>query len=273
MFSATTVAGTVLFSSQFYFMNSVVYKESDADGLKFYNDNKGYNQMDKMKHAYTTYVFSYLAYDYLRRSGVSKNRSIIYGGSFGLALMAQKELFDGIKGGGFSWGDMAANTVGALMVMGQEYFFDEQVVKFKFSFYRSDCSRKTPRLLGDNFLDCYMKDYNSQSFWLTTNLNRIIPTNYIPDWVSLSVGYSSNNIYGKYENPIEYEGIDLSEYERYRQFLLSLDVDWSKIRTNSPILKPILGVMRFIKTPFPTLEYNSKGKFRFYFMPVFNIRF
>ena len=47
---------------------------------------------------------------------------------------------------------------------------------------------------------------------------------------------------------------------RTRQFYLSLDVDLSRIKTNSNILKTIFDVFNVIKIPFPTLEMNDNGR-------------
>lgn len=49
----------------------------------------------------------------------------------------------------------------------------------------------------------------------------------------MAVGYGANGMYGEFENIKSYNGITIPETERYRQYLFSLDVDWTKIRTDS----------------------------------------
>jgi hypothetical protein len=56
------------------------------------------------------------------------------------------------------------------------------------------------------------------------------------------------------------------EPARYRQFYLSMDVDLTRIKTKSKVLKGIFSVVNFIKIPFPALEYNSLGQVKFHFL-------
>ena len=65
---------------------------------------------------------------------------------------------------------------------------------------------------------------------------------------------------GKYENITSYNGIPVPYADRYRKYLLSLDIDWTKIKTNSKFLRALLDCMFFIKLPFPALEFNSLGR-------------
>ncbi|OJU23360.1 MAG: hypothetical protein BGN92_03335 [Sphingobacteriales bacterium 41-5] len=47
------------------------------------------------------------------------------------------EILDGFSNKwGFSWGDMAANVFGAGMFQGQQLLWNEQRIKFKFSFHK-----------------------------------------------------------------------------------------------------------------------------------------
>ena len=73
-------------------------------------------------------------------------------------------------------------------------------------------------------------------------------------------------MYGEFENISSFNGVTIPATERYRQYLLSLDVDWTKIKTKSKLLKLVFKGMTFIKLPFPTLEYNSKGQFKGYWI-------
>jgi hypothetical protein len=48
-----------------------------------------------------------------------------------------------------------------------------------------------------------------------------------------------------------------NDSQRKRQFLLSLDVDLSKVKTKSKILNTVLHSFGFIKFPMPTLELTN----------------
>jgi hypothetical protein len=73
-------------------------------------------------------------------------------------------------------------------------------------------------------------------------------------------------MFGEFQNITSYNGVALPETQRYRQFLFSLDIDWSKIETGSGFLKTVLHGMTFIKLPFPAIEYNSKGRLKGYWL-------
>ena len=70
---------------------------------------------------------------------------------------------------------------------------------------------------------------------------------------------------GEFENKKYYKGQSLPDYRRYRQFYISLDVDFSKIKTNSIVVKKVFKAISFIKIPLPTIEFSNKKKDFFYF--------
>jgi len=53
----------------------------------------------------------------------------------------------------------------------------------------------------------------------------------------------------------------LPNYNRVRQYYLSLDIDWTKIEIYSQVLRTVFKVLSFVKLPFPALEYNSEDGF------------
>jgi hypothetical protein len=167
------------------------------------------------------------------------------------------------EGWGFSWSDVGANALGSLLVIGQELAFQEQVVKYKFSFYPSIYAKQANGYLGEGFKQLFY-DYNAHTYWLSVGISRVINKKGIPDWLNLAVGYSANGMFGEFENKTYYKGVTIPKTERYRQFLFSLDIDFSKIPTRNKNLKKIFNSMFIIKLPFPTVELNSKGQFKFY---------
>lgn len=265
--SATISIGATLYAAEIYYLQYVWYKDHDKVPFHWYNDNKGYNQMDKFGHTFGSYIESYYGYTQLRKSGVSKNKALLYGGTLGLMLQTPIEIFDGLyEGYGFSWGDMGANALGSLFVIGQEHLFNEQVVKMKFSFRRSPYAKEAPKLLGYNQFESLALDYNGQTYWFSINMNKIIPSDKIPSWLSLAIGYGAGGMFGEFKNRKWYKGKSIPDTERYRQYYLSLDIDCSKIKTNNIILKSIFEVFRFIKVPAPAIEYNTKRQFKAHYL-------
>jgi hypothetical protein len=115
-------------------------------------------------------------------------------------------------------------------------------------------------------LNRLLKDYNGHTYWLSMPLNRLVRNNKLPAWLSISAGYSANGMYGEYKNISEFEGVTIPETERYRQYLFSFDIDWTRIKTNSKIFKIVFQGLTFIKLPFPAIECNSKGNIKGYWL-------
>jgi hypothetical protein len=253
--------------SAIFVLQKVWYKDKKLVPFHFYDDTHGYLQVDKFGHTFGAYVESYLAYHYLRNSGVSKAKALIYGGSLGLILQTPIEIMDGIhEGYGFSWGDMAANAFGSGLVVGQELLFNEQIVKYKFSYWESSYSKNANGYLGVTKLDRLLKDYNGHTYWFSMPINKIVRNSKMPKWLNIAVGYGANGMYGENENISSFQGATIPSTIRYRQYLLSLDIDLTKIKTNSKTLKAIFQGLSFIKLPFPTLEFNSKGGVKGYWL-------
>ena len=266
LFRALTFTG-VYYAGAMIVLQNTWYHDKEVVPFHFFNDNKGYLQVDKFGHAFGAYVESYIGYHLLLNSGVPKTKALIFGGSLGLVLQTPIEIMDGIhEGWGFSWGDMAANAIGSGLVIGNELLFHEQVVKYKFSYSESSYSRKANGFLGKTTMERLLKDYNGHTYWFSMPVNRLIFNKQIPKWLNIAAGYGANGMYGENENITSYKDVDIPATTRYRQYLLSLDIDWVKIKTNSGFLKVVLKGLTFIKLPFPALEYNSKGKFRGYWM-------
>lgn len=245
------------------FLSFIWYKDQERVPFHFYDDSKGYLQMDKSGHAYGAYRQSYSAYYALRWAGVDKKRALIFGGPMGLIFQTPIEVFDGLyEGWGFSWPDMAANTLGAALFTAQEAFFDEQVVLMKFSYSPSiypDYHSK----LGESHIERFFLDYNAHTYWLSGNLNRITGLEKIPTWINIAIGYSANGMISEFDNPLYYNGEPFPHLERYRQYIFSMDVDFSKIPAKRKWVQKIFRTINLIKIPFPALEIHSNGNFRF----------
>ncbi len=266
LLDAMAVTG-LYYGASIYVFNQTWYKDRETVPFHFYDDSKAYLQVDKLGHAFGSYFYSYIGYSSLKYLGFSRNASLIYGGTLGFVLQFPIEIMDGFhEGWGFSWSDIAANASGSLFVIGQELLFQEQIAKFKYSYWESEYSSKANGYLGDNSFDRILDDYNGHTYWLSVPINKLIQKSIVPDWLCVSLGYGANGMYGEYNNISEYNGVAIPETQRYRQFLFSLDIDWTKIQTKSEILNIILKGLTFIKLPFPALEYNSLGELKYHWV-------
>lgn len=256
---------TVYYTGSMYILGKTWYDDKEKVPFHFYNDNRGYLQVDKFGHMFGSYVYSNIGYHGLLKMGTSKKEALIFGSTLGFVLQFPIEIMDGIhEGYGFSWGDIAANTMGSALVLAQELLFDEQIVKLKFSYWESVYSKNSNGYFGNTKLDRLFNDYNGHTYWFSMPLNKFTGKNRLPDWLNIAVGYGANGMYGEFENITSFNDVAIPGTERYRQYLVSLDIDWTKIDTNSKILKLVFKGMSFVKLPFPALEYNSMGKVKGY---------
>jgi hypothetical protein len=263
--TAAVVSPLAVYIGGISYLSFIWYKDHERVPFHFYNDNAGYLQMDKMVHAFGAYAESYVCYHWMRKAGVSKNKALLYGGSMGFIYQLPVEIFDGLyEGWGFSWGDVVANAAGSVIMVGQEWLFDEQVVRHKMSYSKSQYFDQANGYLGNNIFDSFFYDYNSHTHWFSVNANRFMFKGVLPQWINVSLGYSANGMFGEFENRTYFRGIRLPEAERTRQFLFSLDVDWEKIPTHSNFLKLVFKGLNFVKMPFPAVEINSKGAVKGY---------
>ena len=147
------------------------------------------------------------------------------------------EIMDGLhEGYGFSWGDIATNTMGPVLVFGQELLFKEQLVKYKFSYWESEYSKNSNGYYGETTMNQLLKDYNGHIYWFSVPINKFAFKQALPPWLNIAVGYGANGMYGEFENITSYNGVVIPKTERYRQYLFSLDIDWTRIKTDSKFL-------------------------------------
>jgi uncharacterized protein YfiM (DUF2279 family) len=243
------------------------YHDKKRVPFHFYNDFKGWNQVDKFGHFYASYLESNIGYSLLKKFRFSEKKSLYFGGFQGLVLETPIEFFDAYyQGWGFSLSDMAANAFGSLFFIMQQKFFGQQLIKPKLSFSKSIYAKDANGLLGKNsLLSQFVYDYNGYTYWFSFSPNKIFKLNKIPKWLNFAVGYGANGMLGEFENKLIYRGIELPNYKRFRQFYFSLDIDFSKVQTNSKFLKRVFNIISYIKVPMPTIELSNK-KFKGHYL-------
>lgn len=246
------------------YLNQAWYKEHKSGTFHFFNDNQEWLQVDKVGHAFSTYQSGRLLIEAFDWAGYSRNKKLFVGGAMGLYYLTLVECMDGFsEGWGFSWGDELSNIAGSALAISQEAFWGEQRIQLKFFYHNSGLAGYNADLLGDNTYTRPLKDYNGQSYWLSINPSSFFKRKvFFPRWLSVSFGYGAYGMIGARQNPILYDehGQPL-DFERYRRFYLSLDVDLQRIPTRSPFLKTLFSVLNVVKFPCPTLEF-SQGVFQ-----------
>jgi hypothetical protein len=253
--TAAATAGSLVYLQQAW------YKDYSTARFHFFNDNGEWLQMDKAGHAYTCYQSSRLMMDAFAWAGFSRKSQLWVGGTMGFAYMTAIEVMDGYSNGwGYSWGDQAADMAGTALAITQEALWKEQRVHLKFSYHYSGLAQYNPVLLGNSAGTRLLKDYNSQAYWIGFGAPLLnIRNENFPRWLLLSIGYSASGMIGARENPVpENDTPDKTMiFKRQRVLLLSLDVDFTKIKTRSRFLRGLFSAVNVLKVPFPTIAFST----------------
>ncbi len=245
-------------------INQLWYANFDNSSFHTINDSNDWLQMDKIGHALSAYYVGKMGMNALDWAGASKKNQLLYGATLGFGFLSAVEIFDGYsEEWGFSTADIIANAMGTGLLVGQELLWNEQRILLKYSFHTTKYANQRPELLGENFLEQTLKDYNGQTYWLSANLWSFNKNSKIPKWLNIAFGYGAEGMISSNNDYFVNNNITNST-EKFRQYYLSLDIDLSKIETQSKFLKTIFSTVNFIKIPAPTFEITSQGKGRFH---------
>jgi VanZ family protein len=260
-------------AGSYILLNKAWYANYPRGSFQTFNDNKEWNQMDKMGHIWTTFHVARASAATWKWAGQSHKKSVLYGSLSALAYQSVIEIQDGFSTQwGFSWGDVAANITGATVFAAQELTWKEQRIQIKLSYwgynYPPELIGRRNQLFGKSFPERLLKDYNSHTFWASANLTSFFPASRLPKWLNIAVGYGSDGLLGGFENKWT-DGdpgfpISRTDIPRIRRFYLSPDIDLTKIKTRSKFLKSVFFVVSTFKIPAPALMLDSKGKFKAY---------
>lgn len=241
-------------------LSEIWYSGFDKQTFRLFDDSREWYQVDKLGHFFAAYQLSEISAHALRRTGVPKANAQKIGAIASFAMMSSIEIFDGYSAGyGASASDWVANAVGASFYLSQQLLWDETKIYPKFSFHTTHLANLRPEVLGRNFSEKLLKDYNGQTYWLSFDIDRFTP---FPKWLNLAVGYGAHDfIYATKEANLS------NGFAPYRQYYLALDFDLSSIPTKSKALKTLIYIINMIKLPSPTLEFSNKGvkAYAFYF--------
>lgn len=251
--TATGVGIGTLWTGSIIGLSQVWYGEEKTKWHAF-DDSRNWLQMDKVGHVYTANKISILTGDLFRWSGMSNKRAAWIGFGIGTGYQLTFEMLDAYSPEwGFSWSDVGANTLGSAIYLGQQLGWKEQRFHLKFSAHLSPYAQYRPEVLGSGIAERLLKDYNGQTYWLSVSPGTF-GNNRFPKWLCFSIGYSADQkLVGDQDY---YEVIESGEplaFNAKRQFLFSLDIDFSRIPVKRPWLKVLIGQLNYLKIPFPAL--------------------
>lgn len=261
-----SVAG---YSGTLIALSNAWYKNYPQSSFHFFNDNNDWLQMDKAGHVFSAYAAGKMSMELWRWTGLSRKGMILAGGLSGTIFMTTIEVLDGFSSQwGFSVGDLTANLTGSGLFIAQELAWDEQRVQVKFSFHRNDygsasLNQRADGLFGSKSLERMLKDYNGQTYWLSANLKSFFKKSTLPGWLNIAVGYGADGMFGGSENLLKDNTgnilFDRRDIPRFRQWYLAPDIDLTKIKTKSKLLKTGLFLLNSLKFPAPSIGFSKKG--------------
>jgi hypothetical protein len=275
-------AGALAYGGALYGLDQIWYAQYPRAPFRTFNDWGEWLQMDKVGHAYTAYFFTDWAYSGARWAGVQQNSAVLTAGIAATVYQTTIELFDAHSAQwGWSWGDVAFNTAGTGLYLGQVMAFGEQKVWLKFSSNFQTYSQQsivgslgTPgsrelrarAIYGYGWAERLIKDYNAQSYWLSTSPALWGAIKW-PSWLCVSLGYGVQDLYGARSNTwIQNGEVFRVNDVRSRQLFLSLDVDFTRIQVKNRYLKLLLKGLNVFKVPFPAFAI-TRGKGSLMWLP------
>lgn len=281
--------GTAVYTGVSVALWNAWYKDYPTSGFQTFNDMPEWLGMDKGGHLFATWMEANFVFHGALWTGMNRRKAMWTGVGVGMGLQATVEVMDGFsEEWGFSWGDIAFNSVGAGAFIAQELAWEEQRIKFKVSATRPDypstpifstdggqqttLEKRADELYGSTPYEVILKDYNATTYWASVNVSAFLDRkNRFPKWLNLAAGYGAGNLYGGFENEWSNDDgaiflLDDATYPRFRQFFFSPDIDLTKIPTRKRWLKFALGILNVFKVPAPALEFNTMGETRLHFI-------
>jgi hypothetical protein len=192
---------------------------------------------DKFGHFYFPYLAVNLYTQAFEWAGLNRKQSMWYSASIALLYQTYVEIKDGFSAQwGFSWGDFAANTAGALYPLLQENSELLRNINFKMSYYPSERFR-------NNSHKAIIDDYESSYNWITFDVKNFLPDNlksYWPAFINLTIGHSVKRL-------------DISN-ESYHELFVGLDWNLEGLPGDHWLLKLLKKNLNFYHLPAPTIR-------------------
>lgn len=254
--TSTLVVGT---GASYIGLNELWYKNYERSKFHLFNDNNEWMQMDKVGHLFSAYTIAHFTSQAYQWSGLSQRKSAWIGAGVGLGYLGCIELLDSRSAQwGFSWGDILANTTGSLIYLSQEMLWKEQRIMIKFSYTPTVFADMNPDVLGNNFQQRIMKDYNGQTYWASFNVHSFMASDAaFPRWLNVAIGYGATQMISAKMNASA-----VNNFQHTREFYISFDADLNRVRWKRKWMRTTARILSFIKLPSPTFEMRSDGQFK-----------
>ncbi|MCB2203821.1 YfiM family protein [bacterium] len=240
----------------YYF--ATFYNDEYADRAPFHSFNDWYNadlNVDKLGHIWGSQTYARTLFHMFRWTGMEETQNMYWSSALALFYQLEMEIIDGLYAKwGFSWWDMAANTVGSTWPNLQRIYPALQSVNIKMSYHPS------PAVKAGWIEHDYLRDYDGFTYWLSLSVEDVLPEAaqpYWPDWLNIAVGYGANNTMlgdGIFNSA---GGVGQGEQEWY----LALDYDFRRLPGDSAFMDFVRESLNLFHFPAPAIRITPSGIF------------
>ncbi len=224
-----------------------------ADGFFFNADwDENFRDQDKFGHAVGGYHLARFGAAFLRSGCMSRRKAVIWSAAYAAAFQLQIEIWDGLYDKyGFSYPDLLANSAGTALAVLHETHPSTRAIRPTISYYPSAALRNADNIPGELRPSL---DYSGQTYWLSADVNALLPPSAKPYWPSflrVSAGHSITD----WIDPLTGANI-----RAQRKLLLSIDFDAEKLPGNNRLWKTFKRQLGYIHLPSPALQITPDFK-------------
>lgn len=215
-------------------------------------------QADKFGHFFAGYFASYIGYEALVASGLSRESASWLGPFLAMGFQTYVEIEDGFSPFGFDPTDQVGNMLGPIIFSAQSYLPALQHFKFKWSYFPDYSTLPDGIENGHNTI--VIDDYNGQAVWLSLKMGTILPESFgWPKWLRLAVGYGAYDV-------DRWKVNDKGERTEYllagRRILFSLDYDLPELLPNlGSFGNWLVQTADYLHLPAPAIQVVPEFKF------------
>jgi hypothetical protein len=218
------------------------------------NDGDYKANFDKFGHTFGGYFPCFFFDEAYRWSGFSREQAVLLGSLSSIMFEIYVEIEDGFaRDWGFSPGDALTDIVGA------SFYLLRNSVPFIYNFNYKLTYFPSNQLLANrpdipNQTLNPIDDYGGQSYWITANINGLLPKaaqGVVPEWLNLTFGIGGYNL-------------DANDFiDRKKAYYIGLDYDIDKIFPESDIaiLNFIRKAFGYIHLPAPAYRISPDPRF------------
>jgi len=228
--------------------------------VKWHTFNDWYNaklNLDKLGHAHLTMMYNKMLYHTGIWCNFSESEANWSAAAISWIMQCQIELYDAyFENWGFSWPDLAGNTVGAFFPTLQREYPFLQNFNLKYSYHPSSD-------LENRFINDFLNDYEGTTYWLTVNVNELLPKSigeYYPDWLDIAIGYGVNQVFlpdGSWNHDVKNNKRGLGNQEWY------IALDYDLLRLFNPqkgtFWYSALDLLNLIHLPSPAIRISPSA--------------